>query len=67
MVCHLLEKDDFGLCDQNCNAAKVSINTTAGNGPYLFYLFQWFPIFSLTLGATYDIHYCLLKYTYVAN
>ncbi|MED6289527.1 hypothetical protein CHARACLAT_003744 [Characodon lateralis] len=27
--CHLLGKDDFGLCDQNCNAAKISINTTA--------------------------------------
>ncbi|XP_012729890.2 integrin beta-6 isoform X1 [Fundulus heteroclitus] len=27
--CHLLEKDDFGLCDQNCNAAKISINKTA--------------------------------------
>ncbi|XP_054901011.1 integrin beta-6 [Poeciliopsis prolifica] len=26
--CHLLAKDDFGLCDQNCNAAKLSINTT---------------------------------------
>ncbi|XP_008402680.1 integrin beta-6 [Poecilia reticulata] len=26
--CNLLAKDDFGLCDQNCNAAKLSINTT---------------------------------------
>uniref|UniRef100_A0A3B5KVQ1 Integrin beta n=1 Tax=Xiphophorus couchianus TaxID=32473 RepID=A0A3B5KVQ1_9TELE len=28
--CHLLAKDDFGFCDQNCNAAKLSINTTGG-------------------------------------